>query len=169
MIPSTFIGYNTQKKNKIYTYNSIDGRFRDLFGRLDCFSFFWWGFWPAIINHDQSFWMLFFLCVCVLEEINGTFFLQSLTRKQRRLHGPGNFLQTPFIAASIFLFFFRECVCVCVYTLVASNKERTKIRPSHMHGKSYSSSAKGISMQLHIFSIHNITERIRKKKHEQTT
>lgn len=32
-----------------------------------------------------------------------------------------------------------------------------------MHGKSYSSSAKGISMQLHIFSIHNITERIRKK------
>jgi hypothetical protein len=52
---------------------------------------------------------------------------------------------------------------VCVYTLVASNKERTKIRPSHMHGKSYSSSAKGISMQLHIFSIHNITEGIRKK------
>jgi hypothetical protein len=27
MIPSTFIGYNTQKKNKIYTYNSIDGSF----------------------------------------------------------------------------------------------------------------------------------------------
>lgn len=69
--------------------------------------------------------------------------------KQRRLHGPGNFLQTPFIDASIF-FLFRECVCVCVYTLVASNKERTKIRPSHMHGKSYSSSAKGVSMQLHI-------------------
>lgn len=59
---------------------------------------------------------------------------------------------------------------MCVYTLVASNKERTKIRPSHMHEKSYSSSAKGISMQLHIFSIHNITEKIKKKtKHEQTT
>jgi hypothetical protein len=82
------------------------------------------------------------------------FFYNLSQEKQRRLHGPGNFLQTPFIAASIFLFFFRECVCVCVYTLVASNKERTKIRPSHMHGKSYSSSAKGVSMQLHNFSVY---------------
>jgi hypothetical protein len=64
MIPSTFIGYNTQKKNKIYTYNSIDGRFRDLFGRLDCFLFFI--FFVLAGNHkSRPEFLDAVLCVCV--------------------------------------------------------------------------------------------------------